>query len=162
MSEWPETIATTKSYNTIMTYAIMRTSRRLAAEDDEQEFVRAFESCELTNEGFHHRDHIRLAWIYLRRHGEPEARRRIAAGIRKFASHHNKSEKYHETITLAWLRLVADAMGRVPQDAGFDELASLCPELLEKRTLERYYSSALLNSEAARTGWMEPDLRPLP
>ncbi len=125
-------------------------------------FIRAFETCELSNEAFHHRDHIRLAFIYLRQYGEFEAQRRIAAGIRKFAARHGKSDKYHETITLTWLRLVADAMRSVPVNAGFEELTRARPELLDQTTLHKFYSSAALASDAARAGWMEPDLGPLP
>ena len=111
-----------------------------------------FEACELSNDSFHHRDHVRLAWIYLQRYPELEAQRQIAAAIRKFAAQHGQSDKYHETITVAWLRLVAS----------FDELTIAAPELLDKRTIERFYSIAVLASEAARTYWVEPDLQPLP
>jgi hypothetical protein len=131
-------------------------------EPTDQEFVRMFEACELANDNFHHRDHIRLAWIYLERYGELEARGPIARAIRKFAAHHGKSDKYHETITVAWLRLVARAMARVPLDATFDQLTIAAPELLDKRTIERFYSTAVLASEAARTYWVEPDLQALP
>ena len=127
-----------------------------------QEFVRMFEACELANDNFHHRDHIRLAWIYLERYGELEARGQIARAIRKFAAHHGKSDKYHETITVVWLRLVARAMARVPLDATFDQLTIAAPELLDKRTIERFYSTAVLASEAARTYWVKPDLQALP
>jgi len=58
----------------------------------DQEFVRSFETCELPNESFHHRDHIRLAWIYLRRYGELEARRHLGEAIRRFAAYHGKSD----------------------------------------------------------------------
>ena len=61
------------------------------AEPTDQEFVRMFEACELPNESFHHRDHIRLAWIYLERYGELEARGQIAGAIRKFAAHHRSA-----------------------------------------------------------------------
>ena len=128
----------------------------------DQEFVRAFESCELANEDFHHRDHIRLAWIYLRRYGEVEARRRIAATIRRFAAYHGNSDKYHETITAAWLRLVANAVSRAPGRTSFEELTKAAPELLDKRTLEKFYSSAVLTSGAARADWVLPDLQQLP
>ncbi len=128
----------------------------------DEDFLQAFESCELANEGFHHRDHIRLAWIYLRRCGEVEARRRLAAGIRRFAAHHGKSDLYHETITAAWLRLVADAVSRAPGHGSFEELIEGAPELLDKGTLERFYSSAVLTSGAARANWVSPDLQPLP
>lgn len=128
----------------------------------DQEFLRAFENCELGNEGFHHRDHIRLAWIYLRRYGEPEARRHMSEAIKRFAAFHGKTDKYHETITLAWLRLVADAMTRVRRDTTFDKLTVLAPELLDKRTLDKFYSTGALASDVARNSWVVPDLQPLP
>ena len=126
------------------------------------EFARAFEACELSNDVFHHRDHIRLAWIYLHRYGEQEARKQIAAAIRKFAAHHGKSDKYHETITVAWLRLVANATARLTPEASFDNLTAAAPDLLDKRSIERFYSAAALASDAARTSWVQPDLQPLP
>ena len=131
-------------------------------EPTDQEFVRMFEACELADDNFHHRDHIRLAWIYLERYGELEARGQIARAIRKFASHYGKSDKYHETITVAWLRLIASATARVPVDASFEDLTAAAPELLDKRTIEKFYSTAVLASEVARTYWLEPDLQPLP
>jgi hypothetical protein len=126
------------------------------------EFVRACEACELPNESFHHRDHIRLACIYLKRYGELEARARLSEAIRRFAAHYGKSDKYHETITVAWLRLVASAAARVPQEATFYDLTITAPELLDQRTIERFYSTATLTAEAARISWVEPDLQPLP
>jgi hypothetical protein len=43
----------------------------------EDEFVAEFESCRLPAAQFHHADHIRLAWIYLRQMNEPEAAERM-------------------------------------------------------------------------------------
>ena len=126
------------------------------------EFVRAFEACQLSNESFHHRDHIRLAWIYLQRYPELEARELMAGAIRKFAAHHGKSDKYHETVTVAWLRLVANAIARTPPGSSFEHLTAAAPELLDKRTIEKFYSAAALASESARAWWVEPDLQPLP
>lgn len=126
------------------------------------EFVRMFEGCELTTDNFHHRDHIRLAWIYVQRYGELEARVRIAGAIRKFAAHHGKSDKYHETLTVAWLRLVACAVSRAAQGASFEQFTIEAPELLDKRTIEKFYSPSVLESEEARASWVEPDLQRLP
>ncbi len=123
------------------------------------EFVRAFEACELSNESFHHRDHIRLAWIYLQRYGEQEAGARIATSIRNFAAHFGKTDKYHETMTIAWLRLVAlESKGR----GSFDDLVTAAPMLLEKQTLARFYSDALLRSDRAKREFVPPDLNALP
>ena len=141
----------TISYITFMEYKLT-----------DAEFLRAFEACEFSNESFHHSDHIRLAWIYLQRYPEMEAREHMAGAIRKFAAHHGKSDKYHETITVAWLRLVANAMARMPADTSFQQLTTASPELLDKRMIEKFYSSAALASEAARAFWVEPDLRRLP
>jgi hypothetical protein len=126
---------------------------------NDSEFARAFESCELSNESFHHRDHIRLAWIYLQRYGEQKAGTRIAASIRKFAAHFGKTDKYHETMTIAWLRLVAyESKGR----ASFEELLEASPMLLEKQTLAAFYSDGLLQSDRAKNEFVAPDLKPLP
>jgi hypothetical protein len=129
------------------------------AELSSLEFLRAFETCRL--DSFQHRDHIRLACIYLDCYGEQEALERLRESIRRFAAHHGKSDKYHETLTVAWLRLVASAKASL-LNASFEEFSIRFPELLDKRTIEKFYSSELLGSEAARISWLEPDLQPLP
>lgn len=125
------------------------------------EFTTAFENCTLSPEHFHHRDHLRLALIYLRRYGREEAAARIAESIRRYAAHLGKSEKYHHTMTIAWLDLLASAARSSPA-ATLDEILAASPELLNKATLDQYYSPALLQSEAARSGFVTPDLKPLP
>ena len=126
------------------------------------EFVEAFEACRLPNELFHHRDHLRLAWIYLRRYGEPQAAARIAESIRRYAAFHGKSDKYHETVTIAWLRLLSDSAGRFRSGASFEELLAVSPELLDKNALQEYYSPELLASATARHSFVPPDRKPLP
>ena len=115
----------------------------------DEEFVQAFESCELPPEAFHHRDHIRLARIYLDRLGLEAATARFVESLRRFARHIGKSDKYHETMTVAWMRIVAGS--------GRDEAA-----LLDKEYLYRFYSRELLDSQAARVGFVEPDVNSLP
>ena len=124
------------------------------------EFVRAFEDCTL--EPFHHRDHIRLAWIYLGIYGAPLAAVRISESIRAFAAHHGKSEKYHETMTQAWMHLVRHAIRLSPSGADFDEMIGRFPDLLDKNRLAEFYSEAALNTPAARSGFVPPDRKPLP
>jgi hypothetical protein len=128
----------------------------------DEEFTQAFETCEIPNAAFRHRDHIRLAWIYLRKYGPTEAATRISVSIRRFAAHNGASHKYHETITVAWMVLVAEAMHRVPDNASFESMIEASPKLLEKNTLSEFYSDAVLKSEAARSAFVEPDMNPLP
>jgi hypothetical protein len=127
----------------------------------DDEFARAFESCELSNESFHHRDHIRLAWIYLQRYGLAEAKPRMAESIRRFAAHHGKSDKYHETVTQAWMQLVAEAAKSRPKD-DFEHFVTAFPQLLDKSSLAEFYSDAVLRSEAARSAFVAPDRKKLP
>ncbi len=116
---------------------------------NDDEFVRAFESCELSPDLFHHRDHIRLARIYLDRLGAAAAIERFRAAIIRFAAHNCVSDKYHETITIAWMRLVIAASE--DDDALFD-----------KKHIERFYSPELLATEEARSSFVEPDRARLP
>ncbi len=104
------------------------------------EFVAAFEAG--TIESFHHSDHIRLALLYVRKYGMPEAEERVAEGIRRFSMKAGQPGKYHHTMTVAWVRLAAG--------------------LLDKEALSAYYSSAVLKSEQARREWVDPDLAALP
>jgi hypothetical protein len=127
----------------------------------DDEFVAAFEACTLPPALFNHPDHIRLAWIFARRHPLDIATARIGNAIRRFATHNGATTKYHETITHGWMRLVANATNGDP-DADFEAFAAQHPELFDKACLATYYSTAVLASDAARARWVEPDLSPLP
>ncbi len=122
----------------------------------DEQFARAFEACEISNADFHHRDHVRLAWFYLRRYGVEQADERMASAIRNFAGHHGKADKYHHTITNAWMRLVAPAAAL----ASFDAVTAAFPKLLDKNYLRDFYSDALLSTADARKTFVEPDKRP--
>ena len=114
------------------------------------EFLRAFE--DTTLEPFHHRDHLRVTYLYLRQFGEEGTRERLGPAIFRYAAARGGAEKYHQTITLAWIRLMAAAL-----EDGFDATLREHPELLDKSLLNRYYSTAVLQSPEARERWVEPD-----
>lgn len=128
----------------------------------EEELVQDFENCRLPNEMFHHADHIRLAWVYLRRFGESAAAERMAQSIARYAAHHGAAQKLHITITIAWMRLVAAAWRTTPEIARFEAFVDAHPSLLDQGTLKKYYSAGLLKSPHARTNWVDPDRCPLP
>jgi hypothetical protein len=128
----------------------------------DDEFKDAFERCAIPNHAFKHRDHIRLAWIYLRESDFDGATRRLTEGIRRFASHHGSGQRYHETLTQSWARIVALAIAATPGAASVDELLATHPHLLDKGLPLKHFSSGLFWSDSARGGWVEPDLRPFP
>ena len=124
----------------------------------DDQFLHRFEAHAL--DGFSHRDHIRLAFAYARRGGVAAAVDG-ARGIRAFAEAHGLPRKYHETMTVAWARVV----GRLAVDSAplpFGEFLRANPQLLRPGVLSPHYSDALLHSERARASFVEPDLAPLP
>jgi len=133
-----------------------------SADLDEDEFVERFERCEYPNDKFRHTDHIRLAWIYIRRCGLLEGEARMAASIRRFAISLGHEEKYHATITRAWMRLVYAAYRATPMTRDFGRFLGSHMWLTDKGTLDAFYSQTLLTSGDARHHWVEPDVQDLP
>jgi hypothetical protein len=128
----------------------------------DEDFLREFEDLSFPAELFHHREHIRVAWLYLKSSDATRGAEKMSEGIRRFANHHGATQKYHHTLTLAWMRLVAAALVKTPEGYSFEQFISAHPELKDTKLLDKYYSKELLQGAAAREGWVEPDLQPLP
>lgn len=110
---------------------------------------------------FGHRQHVRLTWLAVRRYGTDRAIALISDGIRQTARYAGKPQKYHATVSRAWVELVGHhALNDRASD--FDTFAARNPALLDKRLLSRFYRSSTLAAAAARTGWVAPDLAPFP
>jgi len=129
------------------------------ADLDDVAFLAAFEAGTL--EPFRHRDHIRMAWLYLARAPQEQAAQDVIAGIRGFALAKGTTGLYHETLTRFWIHLVTQHRA---QRACADSLAFLQahPGLLDKTLVERHYSPASLATAAAKERWLDPDRQPLP
>ena len=124
----------------------------------EEELVCGFEEGSLRE--FPHASHVRLTLIYLRRHGRDEALQRLMEGLRKFVALKGVPEKFHVTLTRAWLDLLDSTRRAHPEAEQPEALVQACPELLDKEVLLRFYSRDLLMSDAARTEWQPPDRAP--
>jgi hypothetical protein len=111
---------------------------------------------------FGHRQHIHLAYLTVRRHGTQAAVSRISGWIRHIAAYEQAPQKYNATMTKAWTLLVGHHVEAGPPAADFSDFAARNPALLDKRLLSRHYRSSTLASEAARAGWVEPDLASFP
>ncbi|MCX4091963.1 hypothetical protein [Nocardia sp. alder85J] len=110
---------------------------------------------------FGHREHLHLTYLAVRRYGTPRAIELIGDGIRRTARDKGAPQKYHATVSRAWVELVAHhTLESPPRD--FDAFLGANPALLDKRLLLRFYRPATLAGAAARTGWVEPDLTPFP
>jgi hypothetical protein len=118
-----------------------------------------FERADLTE--FPHADHVRVAFGYLEACGADTALPRLAEGLARLAAANGKPQKFHYTLTRAWLELIAAARARYPAAHDADALMQACPALRDPALIDRCYSAALLASPDARTGWLQPDKAPL-
>jgi hypothetical protein len=128
----------------------------------DEDFLRAFEDLSFPANLFHHREHIRVAWLYLKSTDASRAAERMSESIRRFANHQGATQKYHHTLTLAWMRLVAAALLETSEGYTFEQFITAHPQLKDANLLAKYYSKELLQTAAAREAWVEPDLQPLP
>jgi hypothetical protein len=114
-----------------------------------------------TRGDFGHREHVQLAWAYLREYPLDTAAQVMARAIRHLARQHGAPGKYHETITRAWVHCVAVHSQRWGA-ASFEDFIERNPDLLDAKLLEHFYSLELIGSQPARAAWTPPDLRALP
>lgn len=126
----------------------------------DQELIERFESGTLPNECFHHREHVRAAFLYLAEYPVLEALLAFSNALRKFAEAHGKPRLYHETITWAYVFLINERRARAGKKQSWDEFASNNPDLLDWKNgiLTRYYRPETLASDLARAAFIFPDL----
>lgn len=104
---------------------------------------------------FSHREHVRMSYELLERYTFPEALFRLAKGLRQIATSAGVPEKYHETITVAFLALIAER--RLDGGfAGWEDFAAQNPDLLQKELLAKIYPPNVLASALARETFLLP------
>jgi hypothetical protein len=127
----------------------------------DMELTRALERGEMPNEEFHHASHLHVAWVYLAESSSvQEAAYKMRETLRRFTAAAGEPRKYHETITLFWMHLLA-WVHSVSRAERLEDVVYANPQLLEKNFPLTYYSAERLFSDEARVSWMEPDLKPL-
>ena len=141
--------------------------------DEIEAVVRGFEDCSTGKDDFTHAGHLTVAAWYLHKYAFEQAAARMRAGLFRFLGHHGVGpEKYNETITLFWLKVVnAFALAQSGSRGGATKEQELSPaqfvsltnELIQAfgnaRLIFDYYSESLIRSPEAKTAWLEPDLK---
>jgi hypothetical protein len=125
----------------------------------DQELMVQFEDGTLPGECFHHRQHVRVAFLYLTKYPVLEAIQAFSKALQRFAEVRGKSQLYHETITWAHIFLIRERMARAGKAQNWDEFAANNPDLLvwKDGILSRYYCPETLSSDLARTVFVLPD-----
>jgi hypothetical protein len=122
---------------------------------DSPELAR-FLRCEIVPSEFPHREHVHIAYEMLKRHDFPETVLHFSRTLRAMAEKAGRPEAFHQTVTIAFLSLIAERIesGGV---ADFADFAQANPDLLEKSVLSRWYRAERLASTAARRTFLLPD-----
>jgi hypothetical protein len=119
---------------------------------DLERFVRG----DIAAAGFPHREHVRMAFEMLRRHDFAETTWQFSRALRSMAQRAGKPHAFHQTVTIAFLSLIAERMdGSECRDFAAFERGN--PDLFEKGMLERWYRPERLASESARRTFLLPE-----
>ena len=125
---------------------------------EEQALIEAFEQDTLQAGGFGHREHVRMAWLYLNLYPVPAALARFVEGIKRFVRRIGQEGLYHETITYAFIFLINERMERDGRAGSWDAFAARNRDLLTqgKALLNAYYGAETLGSDLARNVFVLP------
>ncbi len=121
--------------------------------------IEQFERGATRADSFHHADHVRLAFEYLCRYPALQALAKFSGALQRFAAAQGKAQRYHETITWAYLLLIRERMARAGCDQEWEEFAGRNADLLVWKggVLGTLYRQETLDSDLARQTFVLPD-----
>jgi hypothetical protein len=124
-----------------------------------EDLIREFEQGATPANTFHHADHVRLAFEYVCRYSALEALQRFSDALQRFAAAQGKAQRYHETITWAYLLLIRERIARAGSAQSWEEFAECNPDLLVWKggMLTTLYRQETLDSDLARQTFVLPD-----
>ena len=125
----------------------------------DDELMHVFEAGKAPEGGFHHEQHVRVAWNYLKAHPLPDALARFCSALKGFAQAQGAPNLYHETITVSFVLLINERLARDAAPASWHAFAAANPDLLSWKPsiLDRYYTKDTLDSAHARRVFVMPD-----
>ena len=130
----------------------------------DDDLIASFEELRLPKAEWTHQTHVRVAYLYVRDLPFETALNKIRTGILALNESHGvvngPDSGYHETVTVAFARLIAAASAQWP-NAMSTEFCDQNPNLMEKRVLLNYYSRDVINGREARAEFVEPDVNEL-
>lgn len=132
----------------------------------DDELLTAFEATTLPESEWTHEAHVRIAYVYASRLDAAEALSEVRHRIKAINAALNTPEAidrgYHETITAAFMRLVANAIVLAEPFNNSLHFCAAHPELMHKRVLLDYYTRDRIMSWDAKRSFIQPDVKPLP
>lgn len=132
----------------------------------DEDFLDAFETGTLPRAQWTHAAHFRMAWLYLTRsESEAAALEQVRNSIKNYARlTQSDPAKYNDTVTCAYVRLIADRLARSENGTSWETFAPELADMIEEYPgpLLRYYREETLTSRRAHESYVKPDVAPLP
>jgi hypothetical protein len=133
---------------------------------DDEAFLQQFETAAWPLKDWHHQQHIKVAYLYLRRYPFDTAMAKIRDGIKVYNAAHKVPEGltsgYHETMTQAWMRLVHFTLCEYGPAENADGFYEQSPQLQQKKILRFFYTKEVFQTPQAKAEFVEPDITALP
>lgn len=134
---------------------------RYETEDEIKNVVRSFEDATVARGAWGHPEHLVVALHYITLYDFDAAIEKVRTGIFKLLSAFEvdptKEMPYHETLTVFWMRTVAE-FNASNAGASMLEKANRLVAKYDKDYPLRFYSREFLFSDAAREAFLEGDL----
>ncbi len=135
---------------------------RYKTETEIAEVVRTFEEASVSRDKWKHAEHLTVALHYLCLHDIDNATEKMRKGIFKlltegFEVDLSKEMPYHETLTIFWMRTVAD-FDASKNGASLVDKANELVATFDKDYPLRFYTREYLFSDEARAAFVEPNI----
>ena len=131
-----------------------------------EDFLAAFEGCTLPKPRWTHGAHLLTGACYVHALGERAAIDQMRTCVRRYneavGTQNTETSGYHETITIAWIKLLAGLLRRSQPIERADFVTLAVEHFSPQRDIfKRHYDFDLVSSIEARLQWVEPTLQPL-
>ncbi|MGH7952271.1 MAG: transketolase family protein [Limisphaerales bacterium] len=140
----------------------MKSLRPISDED----FLAQFESTAWPLGKWHHRQHIKAAYLYLRRYPFAQAQARIREKIKTYNAAKQVPESltggYHDTMTQAWMHLVYFTLCEYGAAENADNFYEQHPQLWGKKVLRFFYTKERFQTPEAKANFVAPEVTPFP
>lgn len=132
----------------------------------DENFLAQFESTAWPLEKWRHRQHIKVAYLYLRRYPFAQAQARIRERIKAYNAAKQLPDSltsgYHDTMTQAWMHLVYFTLCEYGPAENADAFFEQHPQFWGKKALRFFYTKERFLTEQAKAGFVAPDITPFP
>lgn len=135
---------------------------RFNKETEILDLVRSFEDASISREAWRHAEHLTVALYYLSHHDIDTATAKMRDGIfnllrKGFNIDLTKEMPYHETLTVFWMRTVADFSSSKNGTALLEKANELTTNFDKDYPL-KFYSREVLFSDEAKARFIQSDL----